>query len=446
MDYQASLEYLSALGHEVRDRHFDLQTIQRLAEALGHPEQNYPTAVVAGTNGKGSTSAILASILRQAGYRTGLYTSPHLVRVNERIQLNGEPCADEEFAAAVSSVAEAAARLAAGGGPVQPPSFFEIVTAAAFLHFARARAEFVVLEVGMGGRLDATNITRPRVAVITNIDYDHTEFLGDTLEAIAGEKAGVIKPGTPVISGCEVESAAQVIRQRCAALGAPLMEVAQLARLSRLEQRGGRYAFDLVMNGDGLSGLEPGLAGRFQVKNTMTAVGAAWQLARQGFAIRPEDIREGVHTARWPGRLETVAENPWVVLDGAHNPAGARAVAEFLRTSAPGRPVRLVFACSRDKAIGEMSDVLFPCAAALYLTTTPSHRSATPREILQQAKSVPPHCIEEPDPVAALARAWAEARDDEMVMATGSLFLVGAIRQALLEGRLRFASGHAHGS
>lgn len=446
MDYQASLEYLSALGHEVRDRHFDLETIQRLAAALGHPEQNYPTAVVAGTNGKGSTSAILSNILRQAGYRTGLYTSPHLVRVNERIQVNGEPCPDADFAAVISSVAEVAAGLTASGALAQSPSFFETVTAAAFLHFARVTAQFAVLEVGMGGRLDATNITQPQVAVITNIDYDHTEFLGSTLEEIAGEKAGVIKRGTPVISGCEQAGAAQVIRQRCATLGAPLIELAQFARLSRFEQQGGRYAFDLSMNGDSLSGLAPALAGRFQVKNTLAAVGAAWQLARDGFAIGPEHIREGVRTARWPGRLETVAENPHVMLDGAHNPAGAREVAEFLRTNASGRQVRLVFACSRDKAIREMSDVLFPCAASLYLTTTPSHRSATPQEILQAARFAPPRCIQEPDPVAALRRACEDAGEGELVMATGSLFLVGAIRQALLEGRLRLEPGHAHGS
>src|SRR6516225_10089299 len=245
MNYSDCLNYLTDLGHELRGLKFDLQAIERITDALGHPESKYPCAIVAGTNGKGSTSAMLASIVHSAGYRTGLYTSPHLIRVNERIRVDGHEIGDEQFAASFSEVCRVVDTLVEAKLLPQRPSFFEFLTATAFLHFARAGVDFAVLEVGMGGRLDATNIVEPRVAVITNVDLDHMEFLGHTHAAIAREKAGVIKERRPVVSGCEHFEASEVIRRRCAEVGAELLEAARFVKLSNLRNENGRRFFDL---------------------------------------------------------------------------------------------------------------------------------------------------------------------------------------------------------
>ncbi len=431
MNYAECLTYLAALGQELRGVKFDLETIRLMTEALGNPERRYPTAIVAGTNGKGSTSAILASILECAGYRTGLYTSPHLIRVNERIQVNGSEIADEDFASAFTQVCRAVERLIGAGRLAQRPSFFEHLTATAFLHFARAEVEFVVLEVGMGGRLDATNITEPRVAVITNVELDHIAYLGSTHAAIAKEKAGVIRGPHPVISGADKPDAAQVIRQRSAEFGAPLLELGRFVQISNVRERASRCLFDLSLNGDRFLSLESPLRGRFQVKNAAAAVTAAWQLARDGFRISPQAIREGLRRARWPGRLELVRERPLVLLDGAHNPAAAREIAAFVREQLRGKRLRLLYASMRDKAIDEISEILFPLAETVYLTRTAQTRAASPEEVLAAARFRPPNVVVEPDPVRALEAACRASSPDDAVLAAGSLFLVGAIKQAL---------------
>ncbi|HEV2177170.1 MAG TPA: folylpolyglutamate synthase/dihydrofolate synthase family protein [Terriglobia bacterium] len=431
MNYTECLAYLNDLGHELRGVKFDLEAIRRITEALGHPEQRYPTAIVAGTNGKGSTSAMLASVLDCAGYRTGLYTSPHLVSVNERIRVAGRAVSDEEFASAFTEVRDAVDRLVATGVLPHLPSFFEFLTATAFLRFAAARVDFVVLEVGMGGRLDATNLTEPRVAVITNVELDHTEFLGATHAAIAFEKAGVIKPGRPVISSCENPVAAEVIRRRAAELGAELIDLPSYVAPGNLRDQAGRYAFDLALNGDRFPNLALPLAGKFQVKNAQAAVAAAWRLAREGFHIPAEAIRAGVHETHWPGRLEIVGRRPLVLLDGAHNPAAAFEIARFIREELADKRLTLVYASMRDKAIGEISEILFPLAAEVYLTRVEQARAALPEEILAAARHTPARVVLEPHPVRALERARQHAAPDDVVLVAGSLFLVGAIKQAL---------------
>ena len=434
MTYHECLQYLTALGHELRGAKFGLEAITAILDRLGNPHRRYPAAIVAGTNGKGSTSAILASILQQADYRTGLYTSPHLVRVNERIRINGAEISDEDFATSFTQVRDIVDRLLAEGALDFRPSFFEFLTATAFLHFALAGADFAVLEVGMGGRLDATNVTEPRVAVITNIDFDHQEFLGDTLAAIAAEKAGIIKPGRPVVSSCTQAEAAEVIRQRCAALGAPLVETPSLARAFNLRSRQGRYEFDCAVNGDLFANLISPLLGRFQVENAAAAVAAAWQLRREGLGIPRQAILEGLRRASWPGRLEAIHERPLVLLDGAHNPAGAREVASFVREHLAGKALRLVYATMRDKAIGEISEILFPLAVEVYLTQPEQARAASPEEILAAVRYRPEHIILEPEPATALARACRSSAPEDVVLAAGSLFLVGALKKSL-EGR-----------
>ncbi|HEV2493184.1 MAG TPA: folylpolyglutamate synthase/dihydrofolate synthase family protein [Terriglobia bacterium] len=435
MNYAECLAYLADLGHELRGVKFGLEPIQAVLEALDHPERVYATAIVAGTNGKGSTSAILASILERAGYRTGLYTSPHLIRVNERIRVNGREVSDEDFARSFGEVRQAIDRLLEAKSLEHRPSFFEYLTATAFLHFSRSRVDFAVLEVGMGGRLDATNVTEPRVAVITNVDLDHMEFLGSTHAAIAGEKAGVIKPRRPVVSACEHPDAAEVVRRRALELGAELLELPRFATVSNVASVDGRATFDLALNGHRFSGLETPLRGAFQVKNAMAALTAACRLAGDGFDISTPAMVEGLRQASWPGRLEVIGERPLVVVDGAHNPAAAREVATFIRKHWAGRRLRLIYASMRDKAIGEISEILFPLADEVYFTRPPIERAATPEEILAVTRYRPPHTVVEPDPVQALTLAREASSPDDVVLACGSLFLVGALLRAMTSGQ-----------
>jgi dihydrofolate synthase/folylpolyglutamate synthase len=437
MNYAESLASLASLGQELRGVKFDLANIRHVLSALGHPERAYPSAIVAGTNGKGSTAAMLASILACSGYKTGLYTSPHLVRVNERIRIDGQEVGDDDFALAFSEVESVVSRLLQQGVLVQRPSFFEFLTATGFVHFARARVDFAVLEVGMGGRLDATNVVEPEVAVITNVDLDHTEYLGTTHAAIAGEKAGVIRGGRPVISGCAHPEAAEVVRRRAAELGAELVEIPTFARVENLQSRRGWYGFDLALNGTRFHRLQSGLRGRFQVDNTGAAVAAAWKLSARGFRIPHEAIALGIARADWPGRLEVFAQSPLTLLDGAHNPAAARALAEFIRTELAGRSLTLVYASMRDKAIEEISSLLFPLASKIYLTRTSQHRAATPEEILDRsARELQRSIVIEPDPSQALRTARRESPREGVVLAAGSLFLVGSLQEALRQGRL----------
>ncbi|MGE5326233.1 MAG: bifunctional folylpolyglutamate synthase/dihydrofolate synthase [Deltaproteobacteria bacterium] len=431
MTYDQCLETLATLGHELRGGKFDLRTTRAILRALKHPERRYPTAIVAGTNGKGSTSALLARILEAAGYRTALYTSPHLVRVNERFRIGEEEISDGDFAQAFTTVWDTADRLLTSTVFDARPSFFELLTATAFLHFARACVDFAVLEVGMGGRLDATNVTDPRVAVITNIALDHQQFLGSTIAAIATEKAGIIKPGRPVVSSCENPEAREVVRKRAAELHAPLVETLESAEISYRDDRDGRFEFDLKLNDQFFLNLRSSLMGRFQVKNAVAAVAAAQELVKQGWKIPEPAIREGLRQARWPGRLEVVSEHPLAVLDGAHNPAAAREVEGLVREHWAGRRLILVYATMRDKAIDEIASILFPLAQKIYLTRPEQTRAAAPEEILAAARLSPSQVVVQPDPKQAFDAALAECSPEDVVLAAGSLFLVGEIKRGM---------------
>lgn len=441
MDYAGCLRELEALGHELAGVKFDLRTIEQLLDALGNPHRKYPTAIIAGTNGKGSTSAMLAAVLGRAGLRVGIYTSPHLVRVNERIRVASVEIPDGEFAAAFSEVYDCAGSLSGRGALPRRPSYFEYLTAAAFLHFAKARVDFAVLEVGMGGRLDATNVTEARVAVITNVALDHERFLGSTIEAISREKAGVIKAGHPVISGCEHPDAQEVIRRRAGETGATLLDLATVAHVSNVQDVQGRFVFDLefgaALGSEDFPALAPALAGRVQVKNAVAAAAAAQALRQQGFNITPEDIAAGLAAVQWPGRLETIAGRPLVLLDGAHNPAAAEELARFVLEELRGRRLRMVYASMRDKAIEAISEVLFPLAHEIYLTSPPVGRTAPPNEILSRARVNPERVVIEMDPARAVEEAFAASAEEDVVLVAGSLFLVGAVEQSYRAGTLK---------
>lgn len=438
MTYPECLQYLTDLGQELQGLKFGLGAISAISSELGQPHTRYPTVLVAGTNGKGSTCSMLASILEQAGYRTGLFTSPHLVSVNERMRVNSKEISDQDFAAAFSDVVWAVERLISLKKLETRPSFFEFLTATAFQHFARAGVEFAVLEVGMGGRLDATNIADPRLAVITNIDFDHMEFLGSTLAAIAAEKAGIIKPHGAVISGVENLEARAVIHRRAQECQAELMELEGAARVSKLRATEGRYSFDLKLAGDSFVRLTCPLLGKFQVKNTVAAVAAAWRLKAEGFEVSRRSIVDGLRVARWPGRLETIHTKPLVLLDGGHNPGAARELAAFVRDELPGRRVRMVYASMRDKAIREICASLFPLAEEVYITHPDTPRAAVPQEILAALDPRPPKLHIEAEPVRALEQAFSASSPGDVVLVVGSLFLVGAIKKALREGKVQF--------
>ena len=385
--YESAVKDLLALGHELTsNRKFDLAHMRRLAEALGNPQRRLQSVLIAGTNGKGSTAATLASIVQEAGYRTGLYTSPHLLRVNERMQINGEPISDAEFAVIYERVDAAARDLVVRGELPWHPSFFEMLTAMAFEYFASADVELAVLEVGMGGRLDATNIVDPCISVITDIDFDHQKFLGNTLPEIAREKAGILRPkGTVVLLPQHPQvndTLGKAIMERDAhAVSAvkhmPSMTPGAADHNLADTARAGQNHFRLAVMGQEIN-VEFSLPGRHQLRNLALAISAAEELNRCGFHISPSNVERGIRMTRWPARFQVIrAEDgfPEVVLDVAHNPAGAWALRSALSAFYEDRPLTFIFGSMRDKAIGEIADILFPLAERVIATHAENPRA-----------------------------------------------------------------------
>lgn len=399
-----------------------MERIEALLRHLGRPEHSFRSVHIAGTNGKGSTAAMIEAGLRAAGRRTGLYTSPHLVRINERIRVAGEEVSEAEFADAFEAVQGAVEELLAAGGVDSHPSYFECVTALGFEHFRRAGVEWAVVEVGLGGRLDATNVVRPEVTVITPIDFDHEAFLGKAAEAISAEKAGILKPGVPAVLGPQRPQARQVLEGRAAELGIRVVRVEEDWRAEQVTAEDGRYRF--VARG---VQAELSLAGEHQVTNALTAIAALDLLG-----VPKEAIEQGLRTAQWPGRLETVAQRPLVLLDGAHNPAGARALVRFLEQHHAGSRVWLIYGAMRDKAVDEVAGILFPAAYRVILTQVGQSRAVSARAL---AAIVAHHHarVEVTGSLAeALAQARAEAARTDIIVITGSLFLVGEAKSMAL--------------
>ncbi len=440
MNYSESVRYLLTLGRELaspqqaRAAKFDLHNIGAICERMGHPERAYATVHIAGTNGKGSTAAMLASILQASGLRCGLYTSPHLLRINERIRLSGVDISDQEFADTFTRMHAVIEALLTSGTLSAHPTYFECVTAMAFDFFSRASAEIAVIEVGMGGRLDSTNIIVPEIAVITQVDFDHENFLGHSIEEIAAEKAGIIKSGAWVVSAAENPIARQVIRQRAAEQHALLVEIDDACPISNLSARDGFYSFGLALS-DQLDGSKPELqiamplAGRFQVRNAITSIAAASLLAQRGFAITEDAIVGGIESVRWPGRLERLQAQPDVYLDGTHNPAGARELLAFWHEHLAGRRIHLIYGAMRDKAIDEVAGLLFPRATTVILTQSSQPRSLSAEALFQMTSHLADSVELVREPGAALERAIEIAQPEGVVFATGSLYLVGDLRR-----------------
>jgi dihydrofolate synthase / folylpolyglutamate synthase len=435
MNYAESVRALMALGRELaspqqaRVQKFGLSNIAVLAEALGNPHLKIPCAHIAGTNGKGSTAAMLESSLRAAGRRTGLYTSPHLERINERIRIDGEDISDEKFAAAWTRVHETIEALLANGKLAAHPTYFECVTAMAFVAFADAGVDFAVYEVGLGGRLDSTNIVAPEVAIITSIDFDHENFLGHSIPEIAGEKAGIIKAGVPVVSSAERPEARAAIAQRARELNVRLVEIDSAWKWEESGTTGGLYR--AVAASEELGAkiiIEPPLAGRFQIRNALAAATTALLLAERGFTITREAIERGIRDARWPGRLERLAEHPAVYLDGTHNPAGAKELLKFWKENFAGRRIFLVYGAMRDKAVDEIAGLLFPAADSVILTEPIQPRAISAPLLAEMTEHLARESTVVRNPADALERAIALAGPDDAVFATGSLYLVGDLR------------------
>ena len=438
-----------ALGHELGQtpaHKFDLAHMRVLLAALGHPERNFPSVLVAGTNGKGSTAATLAAILQASGLKTGLYTSPHLVRINERIRLDGLAISDDDFALLHDVVGRTAERLVGEGDLPWHPSFFEMLTAMAFEYFARSRPDVVVLEVGMGGRLDATNVVEPRISIITDVSLDHQKYLGETIPEIAREKAGIIRPGGVVVTLPQLAEANDVIGNAILDAGARAVNAVPyvppvspgstqyLLPSTEYSVTGPRQRYSLAVMGTEIVVDSP-LTGRHQLRNAALAIAAAVELREQGLEqITADSIKRGIRETHWPGRFQVVAAgggNPEYVLDVAHNPAGAWALRSTLSAAYGERAITLVFGVLRDKAMSEMAEILFPIAERVIVTHANNPRSASAQEVREAARRVAGEISEAENVAAALQQASRVAGADGLVVITGSIYIVGEAMRTL---------------
>ena len=435
MNYEAAVRYLLTLGRElaaptqVAAAKFDLENITVLAERLGRPERAYPSAHVAGTNGKGSTAAFLESILRHAGFQTGLYTSPHLERMNERIRVNGQEIADDAFAETLTRILALIEVLLAEGELRAHPTYFECVTAMALEYFARSGVEFGVFEVGLGGRLDATNILSPVVSLITPVDFDHENFLGHSLQEIAAEKAGILKPAVPLVLAGQHPEAGEVVLARARELRCPIIETGATYRVDQQSFESGCIRARITeIATDWSVEIAPSLRGRFQLENALSAVAAARVLSRQDFRITDESIVHGIAAAEWPGRLEKLHSRPDVYLDGAHNPSAARELAAFWEQNFAGRKVWLLYGALRDKAVDEFAGVLFPLAAEVIFTQPRTSRAISAAQLAEIAGHHALRSVVIVDAEEAFEHALARAASEDVIFITGSLYLVGQLR------------------
>lgn len=403
MTYPEAVRYLYSLGNEIQTAKFGLERITRLLAALGDPHKAGSFIHVAGTNGKGSTCAMIESGLRAAGLHTGLYTSPHLLEPTERIRIGGHPVSQAQFAQAFNLVHHTAENMLRARELDLHPTYFETVTAMAFVLFRDAKLDRVVLEVGMGGRLDATNVVIPQLSVITRIDYDHQSFLGNSIEQIAAEKAGILKPGIPAVFAEQRPEAAEVLRKHAQG---PCLFTSQVAiEEVRIEARGSRFRLQ------GEAVICP-LAGEHQIENARTAAIALHQLGIPA---------AGIAQTEWPGRLERVRERPEIILDGAHNVGGTKALVSYIRTFYEGRSIWLIYGVMKDKDVGEMTALLFPLAERVILTA-PSNSRAMPPE------RIPAHNATLTHSVAEALELIKQAESSQVIFITGSLFVVGEAR------------------
>jgi dihydrofolate synthase/folylpolyglutamate synthase len=440
--YQRSLDYL--FGLQRFGIKLGLANITALLRKLGDPHAGLRAVHIAGSNGKGSTAAFLTSILRQAGYRVGLYTSPHLIDFAERIQVNGVPISQERVVRLTDRVREGVVEMEKRGelwpdsslsslpGDFDPEkatlTFFEFTTAMAFAYFKEERVDLAVLETGMGGRLDATNVIDPLLALISPISLEHQQYLGKTLLQVAGEKAGIIKPGRPLLTTARQPRIMALLQKKCREVQAPFYAHGRDFRGTQTETG--------FMNFRGRSHrwkhLRLGLAGSHQVLNASLALAAAEMLMEMGFPLKEDHLRKGLAETRWPGRLERVGDSPPVLLDGAHNPGATRILKRALEEKFPRRRLILVLGIMGDKEIPKMMSNLLPLADLLVLTRPHMERAASLELLRKHASPWKKPTVEIADVGVALEKAMGEAGKEDLVVVTGSLYTVGEARAHLI--------------
>ncbi len=478
MQFQEAIDFLTGrINYErssdlpYRSRCFKLRRMEDLLELVGSPHREIRAVHITGTKGKGSCVAMVSSILRKANFKVGCFTSPHLESVRERLVINGTICPEERFAQLVERLIPAVGtvdKLAENRGYIHGPTYFEILTAAAFLYFAEENVDLAILEVGLGGRLDATNVCQPLVAVITNVSLDHTEQLGSTLESICREKAGIIKPGVRTVSGVVDSGPRKVVKEVASRVGSPVWELgrdfhyryygAEKSRSERIsacrfttrfdyrfsagEPRGGKQSdpFGWRTQEEGhysLDHLEVPLLGEHQAANAAVALSVILQLRKLGWKIDDAAIRDGLAGTYWPGRIEIVCLAPSVVLDGAHNAASMAALLRTLREYFPDRRLLVLFGTNRDKDVVGMLRLLIPVITLLVLTQCTDNPRAIPAdELLAIARHVgaaEDRLVAIPDPLAAWQVLRSQADGHDLLCVTGSLFLVGQLRRHIYQ-------------
>ena len=460
--FRQAVEFLESLinyekcdGWKYSVATFELRRMRELLAWMGDPQEGLPVVHVAGTKGKGSTAAMVESVLRAAGLRTGLHTSPHLVSVCERLRVDARPVEEDQFLRLLNEVRDYVEQKRAECRK-DAPTYFEITSALALLHFRRSAVDWAVVEVGLGGRLDSTNVVSPRCCVITPIGFDHMDKLGDTPAAIAGEKAGIMKPGVPVVLARQgYPDALEALRRRARELECPCWEVGREVAVENMRPLAAPayspaapaynpaapvgWLFDLCTPGRRYDGLAISLLGAHQVENCATAIAALEVLRGAGeLELDPEAVRAGVGSCRWPARVELLERSPALVLDSAHTAESIAALLAALEVHFPGRPVRFVFGCSADKDAQRMVGMLAPRCAGFLATQADSVRAMPAHEVARVAARAGignVACM--PDAPQAAARALEDAAPEEVVCVTGSLFLAGEVRLAWERGGLR---------
>jgi dihydrofolate synthase/folylpolyglutamate synthase len=431
MDYSESLKYLLGLGHEVLAAKYGLESITLLLERLGRPDRAYRSVIVAGTNGKGSVAAMIESIARAAGHRTGLFTSPHLLKIEERVRALGDLISEEDFARYCTRVRDVSESLVLDGSLPTLPTFFEQVTAIALIYFRERRIDLAILEVGLGGRLDATNAADSIISVVNSVDYDHQAILGDTIEEIAQEKAAIIKPGSRAVIGRQrYQIVTDILMRRCLEMNVLPVFANEPADISFNDY--GRTTFDYESSKNTYRRVMLGLRGNHQAENAASAIEAVELLQDFGFSIPRESIIKGLREVRWPGRLELIDDRPAILLDGAHNPAGARALRRYLEEFWR-RPVTLVFGAMGDKDVEGMASELFGVASTLVLTRVRDVRAASTARLGKPALGYSRNVIFTETVKQALSWARSVTQPDGLICVAGSLYLVGEVKRLIEE-------------
>ena len=441
LTYDQAIEYLESfinyekLAAPYDPRKWKLERMERLLEAAGNPHDNLRCIHIAGTKGKGSTAAMIDSILREAGFKVGLYTSPHLISFRERIRMDGEMISEDQVRALMTQLKPHIDELAGQSDSLGHISFFDIYTTLGLLFFAQEEVDFAVLEVGLGGRLDATNVVQALVSVITQISYDHTLSLGDTIEEIAAEKAGIIKDGGRVITSPQLPEALEVIRNTCAEKKAQLFEVGRDVRFEKEKRDSGEFSDSFSISGlHGVyEGLRIPLAGHHQLINAATAVGALELLRFHDFIILPTAIGAGLEAVKWPARVEVIQRNPTIILDVAHNAASAEALREAIESNFSYEKLIIVLGTSLNKDVKGMARHLCPIADEMILTKVDNPRAVEPEDIKAEIADICKDVMITHDTASALEKAESIAGPGDLICITGSVYLAGEVMQVLGE-------------